>query len=155
MPLNAFFDGLDSLASAGRFFVDVTQRLADGKLERNEDINRLSRTLGITVPPELTGSTIRALGDAEDVKIEKEKPDEQHGEQKQERVVEKGLPQIIIKYPPEPYTGSGQIEKKFKKCFEVCQSVGKAKVCFTVCVEIDVGLGGVHGSVSATVTVKF
>jgi hypothetical protein len=57
-----FFHGLDNVVSAGKFFVDLTARLADGELNADEDVMRRARSLGIAIPSELADASIVSLG---------------------------------------------------------------------------------------------
>jgi hypothetical protein len=151
MPLNPFFDGLDNVLSAGKFFVDLTQRLGDGELHAGEDVTRLARTLGMAIPSELAGASILSLG--------KGKVAERGTEPSAERTPAL----IVIHYPPvsnpcpgqieDP--GSGQAEKRFQKCFSICKTVGGAKVCAEICIDISISLSGISGSIKATVSVSF
>lgn len=149
MSVNAIFiDGLDQVEKAGRFFVDLTQRLEDGELEADEDITRLAKILGVAVPAELAGASIVSLGKRE---ADENAKDECGGCSRSSR--------IVIYYPPtdnpNPTPGSGQMERTFKKCYKVCKTVAGAKVCAEVCVNISIGLSGIGGKITATVTVQF
>jgi hypothetical protein len=149
MSVNAIFiDGLDQVEKAGRFFVDLTQRLADGELEADEDMTRLAKILGIPIPAELAGASIVSLGKREADENAKEGCAECNQSSR-----------IVIHYPPTdtpgPLPGSGQSERTFKKCFKVCKTVGGAKVCAEVCVNISIGLSGIGGKITATVSVQF
>lgn len=146
MPLIAFFDGLDNITSAGRFFVDLTARLGDGELEAGENATRLARTLGVTIPSELAGASIVSLGNGKVAELGTGPS------------AERARPRIVIHYPPvpDPCPGQpGQVERKFKKCWTVCKGVGPATVCATVCVDITIGLSGIGGKITATVSVDF
>lgn len=143
MALNALFDGLDNVVSAGRFFVALTERLGDGTLTADEDAIRLSRVLGVPLPPELAGASI--------VSLDKCKADEREAVARAELAPTR----IVITYPDIVHPGSGQTEKKFKKCFNVCQTVGGVKICAEVCVDISIGFSGISGKISATVSVSF
>ncbi len=143
MPLNAFYDGLDNITRAGRFFVALTERLGEGTVVAGEDATRLAHAFGIPIPPELEGSSIETM------------EDKTVTEQATERRAEPTPLKIVVYYPPVSTPGSGQAEMKFKKCFKVCNKVAGATVCAEVCVDIDIGLKGVHGSITATESVSF
>jgi hypothetical protein len=143
MSLNALFDSLDNIEKAAKFFVDLTERLGDGELDAGEEVMRLSRSLGVPYPPELAGASIVSLGSGEITKLATEP------------TAERSSPQIVIYYPPVFNPCQGQIEKTIRKCFKVCQSVGGAKVCAEVCVNINIGLSGIGGKITATVSVAF
>lgn len=137
MSLNAFFNGVDSVERSGRFFVEMTRRLGDGEIDPGDDVTRLSRTLGIALPSELAGASIVSMASDEVARLATQPGTE-----------------ILVSYPPETCP-PGQVEKTFKRCFQVCKTVSGAKICAKVCVEINVGLSGVSGEVNATVSVKF
>lgn len=143
MSMNALFNGLDSVEKTGRFFVDLTQRLGDGELNADEDITRLSRALGVPIPSELVGASIVSSGSGKVC------------ESATEPCAEPTSTRIVIYYPPVYNPSPGQIEKKIKKCFKVCQTVAGAKVCAEVCINIDIGLSGIGGKITATVSVEF
>lgn len=138
MALNPLFSSVDELTEVGRFFVAITRRLEDCRLTPGDDVHRLARALGIPVPCGLANTTIEVLRDTE------------IGE-------DRDLTVITVKYPVEPGGDSPGpvIEKKFQKCFKSCQKIAGATVCAKVCISIDIGLGGISGDLSATVTVKF
>ncbi|SRR5258708_40138819 len=143
MPLNALFDGLDNIANAGRFFVALTERLGDGTLVADEDATQLARALGVPIPAELAGVSIVSLGESGDA------------DRKAGPCAARSPLRIVVTYPPVVTPSSGEIEKTFKKCFRVCQTVGGAKVCAEVCVDIHIGFSGVGGTISASVSVAF
>ena len=111
MALNPFFSGLDSTVSAGKFFADLTLRLADGTLAPGEDAVQLSRSLGVPIPAELAGASIVSLGGRHDV-----------GRSGRLRA-RSASRQIVIVYPPVAHPGFGQEKLTVKKCWNVCQTV--------------------------------
>jgi hypothetical protein len=140
---------LDNVVSTGRFFADLAQRLGPGTVVGGEDATCLARAFGMAIPPELVGANIETMGEGHNG---------HNGKHAETALAARanGRPQVVVTYPPMPPTnGDGTAELKFKKCFQVCKNVGSAKVCAEVCVDIDVGLGGVHGSITATVSVAF
>jgi hypothetical protein len=143
MPLNAYLDALDNVTTTGRFFVDLARRLGPGTVVAGEDATRLAHAFGLPVPPDLAGATIETMEEGHKGK---------HAEHAAARAPG-GPIQIVVTYPP--VVPPEPVPLKFKKCFQVCKTVGGAKVCAEVCVDIDVGLGGVHGSITATVSVTF
>lgn len=144
MPLNLFLDSMDTFANTGRFFVELTERIGDGKLVGDEDVTHLARAFGLKVPAELTGASIVSLEEGHET------------EEATGRKDEPGRLRMIVTYPPVILPpDSGVVEKKFKKCFKVCQTVGGAKICAEVCVNIDIGFGGIGGKITATVSVAF
>ncbi|KQV81746.1 hypothetical protein [Rhizobium sp. Root1220] len=144
MPLNLFLDSMDTFAKTGRFFVELTERIGDGKLVGDEDVTHLARAFGLKVPSELAGASIVSLEEGHEEK------------EAEERKESPGRLRMAVTYPPVVVPpDSGVSEKKFKKCFKVCQTVGGAKICAEVCVNIDIGFGGVSGKITATVSVAF
>ena len=138
---------LDNLAETGRFFVALAQRLDDdpGVMRRlrvrkgaETALTELSHALWLPVPPELRDATIEILDD--DHEISKAP----------------GRTTVVIDYPPVLIPEQGpQQRAAFKKCATVCGTVSGVKVCATICVSVSVGLSGIHGSVSATLTASF
>jgi hypothetical protein len=143
MPLIAYLDALDNVASTGRFFVALTKRLGAGPVIAGEDATQLARAFGLTIPPHLEGATIKTMEEPKDAAPATE------------LCAEGGPIHIVVTYPPVIEPDAGPAEMRFKKCFKVCQSVGGGKVCATVCVDITVGLSGVHGNITGTVSVSF
>lgn len=143
MSMNVFFDGLDNAGKVGKFFVDITERLGDGEIKAGEDVTRLSRILGIPIPSELADTSIIFSGNGEVTEPAKE------------LFTKRTSPQIIISYPPVFNSNLGQEERKFKRCFKVCQTVAGGKICAEVCVEIDISLSGIGGEIKASVSVVF
>ncbi|WP_040680753.1 hypothetical protein [Rhizobium favelukesii] len=119
MPLNLFLDGMDTVANTGRFFVELTERIGDGKLVGDEDVTHLARAFGLKIPSDLVGASIVSLEEGHDA------------EQATERKDEPGRLRMVVTYPPVVVPpDSGVVEKKFKKCLKVCQTVGGAKLDF-------------------------
>ncbi|MFN8537669.1 MAG: hypothetical protein U0232_09365 [Thermomicrobiales bacterium] len=48
---NAFFYGIDNVASAGQFFVALAQRVGEGPLADGEDMATLARAFRLPIPP--------------------------------------------------------------------------------------------------------
>jgi hypothetical protein len=142
MSENTLFDGLDNVANAGRFFVALTERLGDGTLTAGEDAARIAQALVVPLPPELADFSIVALEESK-----ADEPETARAQLAQTR--------IVITYPEVPYPGSGQVERTFSRCFQACTTVKGAKVCVKVCVKINIGLSGIGGAISATVSVAF
>ena len=140
---NTFFYGLDNIANAGEFFVALTRRLEDHKLTVGEDVTPRLREFGLQIPPELADVSIVSV-------------DERSAPEREHRLHDAAEPlEMVLTYPSLDYSGPGAVERKFQKCWNVCQTVGGAKICAKVCITIDIGLGGIHGDITGTVTVKF
>ena len=141
---NAFFYGIDNVASAGQFFVALAQRVGEGPLADGEDMATLARAFRLPIPPELAAASIVSIED---------------GRELDRAALVRDTPvRIVITYPPTDggtKPDGGPQATAFQKCFEVCQSVKGAKICAKVCVNVKVGLDGVSGSVEAPVSVAF
>jgi hypothetical protein len=152
MAINAFFDGLDNATTAGKFFVALTGRLGEGTVIGGEDATHLAKAFGIAIPASLEGASIDTMAEATE---HGKAPDSEATEHERESSRLDTVPlTIVISYPP-TVTDPPPKELKFKKCFKVCQTVAGAKVCAQVCVDINVGLKGVSGKISETVSVTF
>lgn len=136
MAYVSLIDGIDDVVRSGQFFVTLTERLGDGKLDEGENALHLSRSLGITFPRELEGATIESIGE-------------------RELVADRNSTIVAVTYPPRAGCMTGTTARAFSRCFKVCKKVSGATVCAQVCVKLDIGLGGISGDISATVSVKF
>jgi len=143
MPLNAFFDGLDNVTAAGQFFVELAQRLGEGKVAAGEDAVRLAEAFGIGLPAELERASIATTDAPSDCECDSALAE-----------TEKPRTRVVITYPPAD-AGPGQADMTIKKCFTVCKTTMGVKVCATVCVNITVGVGGLSGKITATVSAQF
>jgi hypothetical protein len=143
MPLNAFFDGMDNVTTAGQFFVALTQRLGEGKVLTGEDALRLAEAFGIELPAELEGVSIATTDEAKDCECDSALTE-----------TEKPRTRVVITYPPVD-GGPGKSDATINKCFTVCKTTMGVKVCAKVCVNITVGLGGISGKITATVSPEF
>lgn len=54
MSTNTWFDSIESTRNIGKFFVDLTERLGNGQIKRDEDITKLADIFGLSVPCELS-----------------------------------------------------------------------------------------------------
>ncbi|WP_146073520.1 hypothetical protein [Amycolatopsis sp. CA-126428] len=131
-----FHEDLDNFADAGRFFVAVTERLQGAKV-KEKDAQQLAHALRLPIPSGLKGASIEVLKDDHAIANSTDRTT------------------VVISYPPVPTRGPEVDVQEFKKCFTVCKGVGNAKICATVCVDISVGMSGVHGSINASVSLAF
>jgi hypothetical protein len=131
-----FFEEMDNFAETGRFFVALTERLRDRRVTET-DASRLAHTLRLPLPRALKDVSIEMVEDTDQIA----------------RATDHTT--VVITYPPVRVPAEEAKALKVKKCFKFCKPIAGGKICAEVCVDIDVSFGGVHGNITANVSVSF